>query len=36
MNVQEVQVPKGFIEKPVKVRYGPATVLGSFKTICHW
>lgn len=24
-----LQVPKGFIEKPVKVRCGPATVTGS-------
>ena len=36
MNVQEVQVPKGFIEKPVQFRYGPATVIGSLKTSCHW
>lgn len=32
MNEQEVQVPKGFIEKPVQIRYGPATVKGSFNT----
>ena len=36
MNVQEVQVPKGFIEKPVKIRYGPATVIRSRKATCHW
>ena len=33
---QPLQVPKGFIEKPVRFRYDPVTVLGSFGAECHW
>ncbi len=34
---QPLQVPQGFIEKPVRFRYDPVTVLGSFGAeICHW
>lgn len=31
-----MQVPKGLIEKPVRVRYDPVTVIGSGLLICHW
>lgn len=33
---QSLQVPQGLIEKPVRVRYDPVTVIGSFQAICHW
>lgn len=30
------QVPQGIIEKPVKIRYDPVAVRGSFKIGDHW